>query len=79
MRITLLVDHFTQWQDAIGISDAKALVAVNVLYKKVFCYFELPEQIHTNQGAQFESQLMTELCHMWGVQKTRTITYYHQM
>ena len=38
----------------------------------------LPEQIHTDQGAQFESQLMTELCQLWGVDKTRKTPYHPQ-
>ena len=38
----------------------------------------LPEQIHTDQGAQFKSQLMTELCQLWGVDKTRTTPYHPQ-
>ena len=38
----------------------------------------LPEQIHTDQGAQFESQLMTELCQLWEVDKTRTTPYHPQ-
>ena len=39
---------------------------------------ELPEQIHTGQGAQFKSQLMTELCRLWSVDKTRTTPYHPQ-
>lgn len=40
--------------------DATAPVVAWALDEKVFCYMGLPEQIHTDQGAQFESQLMTE-------------------
>lgn len=36
----------------------------------------LPEQIHTDQGAQFESQLMTELCTLWNIEKTHTTPYH---
>ena len=60
------MDHFTQWQDALAIDE------------RVCCYIRLPEQIHTDQGAEFESQLMTELCQLWDVDKTRTTSYYPQ-
>ena len=33
-------------------------------------FMGLPEQIHIDQGALFESQLMTELCQLYGVDKT---------
>ena len=32
------------------------------LEERVFCYLEVPERIHTDQGAQFKSQLMAKLC-----------------
>ena len=38
----------------------------------------LPEQIRTNQSAQFKSQLMTELCQLWNVAKTCTNPYHSQ-
>lgn len=50
--------------------DAIAPVVVNML--DVFCYFGLPKHIHTDQGVQFEAQLMTELCMLWNVEKTHT-------
>ena len=76
--ILVLVDHFTRWQDALAIPDATAAVVATVLDERVFCYMGLPEQIHTDQGAQFESQLMTELCQLWGIDKTRTTPYHPQ-
>ncbi|XP_067949843.1 uncharacterized protein [Watersipora subatra] len=45
---------------------------------QVFCYMGLPKQIHTDQGAQFESQLMEELCLLWRVEKMRTTPYHPQ-
>ena len=34
--------------------------------------------MHTDQGAQFESQLMSELCQLWNVAKTHTTPYHPQ-
>ena len=76
--ILVLMDHFTRWQDAIALPDATAPVVATALDKKVFCYLGLPEQIHTDQGAQFESALMAELCQLWRVKKTRTTPYHPQ-
>ena len=76
--ILVLVDHFTRWQDALAIPDATAPVVAADLDERVFCFMGLPEQIHTDQGAQFEPQLMTELCQLLGVDKTRTTPYHPQ-
>jgi len=70
--ILVLTDHFTWWADALAIPDASAPTVAWVLDQRVFCYFGLPEQIHTDQGAQFQSQLMKDLCQVWGVNQSRT-------
>ena len=73
--VLVLTDHFTRWQNAIPLPDATAPTVATALDERVFCYFGLPEQIHTDQGAQFESQLMAELCSLWNVKKTHTTPY----
>ena len=76
--ILVLTDHFTRWQDALALPDATAPVVATALDERIFCYLGLPEQIHTDQGAQFESQLMEELCQLWRVERTRTTPYHPQ-
>jgi len=51
--ILVLTDHFTRWADALAIPDASAPTVARVLDQHVFCYFGLPEQIHSDQDAQF--------------------------
>jgi len=53
-------------------------IASTVPLQNVFCYFGLPEQIHSDQGAQFQSQLMSDLCRLWGVNQSRTTSYHPQ-
>ena len=76
--ILVISDHFSRWQDAIAIPDATAPVVATTLDERVFCYFGLPEELHSDQGAQFESKLMSELCRLWNVTKTRTTPYHPQ-
>ena len=74
----VVVDHFTRWQDAFLLPDATASTVATALEERVFCYHGLPEQIHSDQGTQFESELMAELCDLWSVQKSRTTPYHPQ-
>ena len=76
--ILVITDHFTHWQDGIAIPEATATVIADVLDTRVFSYFGLPERLHSDQGVQFESNLMSELCAMWGVEKTRTTPFHPQ-
>ena len=57
--ILVLTDTFTRWQDAVALVDATAPVVAEAL-DKIFCYFCLPEEIHSDRGAQFEGELMTD-------------------
>ena len=76
--ILVLTDHFTRWSDAIAIPDATAPTVARTLDQRVFCYMGLPERIHSDQGAQFQAQLMTDLCQIWGVNQSRTTPYHPQ-
>ena len=76
--ILVRTDHFTRWQDALALPDATAPTVASCLDERVFSYLGLPEQIHSDQGAQFESILMEELCAIWKVDKTRTTPYHPQ-
>ena len=76
--ILVLTDHFSRWQDALALPDATATTVATTLEERVFCYFGLPEQIHTDQGTQFEGELLTELCSRWHISKFRTTPYHPQ-
>jgi len=49
------------------------------LDQQVIRYVSLPEQIHSDQGAKFQSQLMSNLCKMGGaLTKVRRTPYHPQ-
>jgi transposase InsO family protein len=76
--ILVIMDHFTRWQDAIALPDATASTVASTLDERIFAYLGLPECIHSDQGTQFEGQLMEELCQLWGINKTHTTPYHPQ-
>ena len=44
----------------------------------MFLRFSIPEQLHTDQGRQFESRLLAEICKLLHIQKSRTTAYHPQ-
>jgi len=58
--ILVLTDHFARWADALAIQDASAPMVARAFDQNVFCYFNL-----SDQGARFQSQLMSDLCKTW--------------
>jgi hypothetical protein len=46
------------------------------MYRNFFARFGLPCQLHSDQGRNFESQLMKELCLITGIHRTRTTPFH---
>ena len=60
--ILTLVDHFTKWAEAMPIRNHTATTVARVLFDHVFSRFGMPVRCLTDQGAEFESALFTQLC-----------------
>ena len=73
--ILTALDHFTKWADALPIRDHKAHTVEKVLLDRLFSRFGMPEELLSDQGLEFESELVAEWCKALGVRKIRTIPY----
>ena len=72
--ILILSDHFTRWRDALPVQNGSAEGIAETMEER-FYYLKVPECIHTDQGAQFESRLIAELC----ARKSNTTPYHPQL
>ena len=71
-------DYFTKWMEAYAIPDQEATTVAQKLTDEMFCRFSPPDQLHSDQGKQFESLLIQETCKLLGITKTRTTPYHPQ-
>ena len=76
--IMVVGDYFSRWMEAIPIHNQEASTVAGKLVDEVFLHFSAPKQLHSDQGRQFESQLLSEVCKLLHVQKTRTTSYHPQ-
>ena len=76
--ILVVGDYFTKWMEAYAIPDQEVKTVATKLVDEFFCRYSLPEQLHSDQGRQFESQLMKEICDLLNIAKTRTTAYHPQ-
>ena len=53
-----------------------ALAVADVFFQLIVCRFGMPAVIHSDQGREFEKNLMQELCLLCGAHKTRTTPYH---
>ena len=71
-------DYFTRWTEAYPIPNQGAVTVATVLTQEFFFRFSIPEQLHSYQGQQFESQLIVEVCKLLKINKTFTTSYHPQ-
>ena len=73
--IMVVGDYFTKWTEAYALKDHTAQTVAEVLIEHFICRFGVPMQIHSDQGREFESNLISELCKLLRVDKSRTTPY----
>ena len=66
------VDHFTRWVEAFPIRNQEATTVARKLVDELFCRFSPPEQLHSDQGRQFESELIEEICKLLEIRHPTT-------
>ena len=71
-------DYFTRWMEAYPLPNQEARTVAEKLTNEFFLRFSPPEQLHSDQGRQFESHLVAEVCKLLGINKTRTTPYHPQ-
>lgn len=77
-NVLVITDHYTRYAQAFPTKDQKAATVAKVLWEKYFVHYGLPRRMHSDQGRDFESQLIHELLDMLGVEKSRTTPYHPQ-
>jgi transposase InsO family protein len=76
--ILVAMDYFTRWAEVYAIPNQEASTVAEKLVNEFFLRFSPPEQLHSDQGRQFESSLMKEICRLLGIHKSRTTPYHPQ-
>lgn len=76
--ILVVGDYFTKWATFIPLPDQQALTVAEALIEHVIAYLGVPAELLTDQGPDFMSGLMRELCNLLSIDKIRTSIYRPQ-
>ncbi|XP_063731577.1 retrovirus-related Pol polyprotein from transposon 412 [Eleginops maclovinus] len=75
-NVLVMTDVFSKYTQAVPTYDQRASTVAKVLINEWFCKFGVPSRIHSDQGRNFESNLIQQLCSMCGIQKSHTAPYH---
>ena len=67
----IAMDYFMKWPEAYAISHQEAVIVVKVLVDQFFSRFGMLNELHSDQGRNFESHVFKESCRLLGIQRTR--------
>ena len=76
--VLIITDHFTRYTQAVPCRNMTAKTTAEVVFNSFIVHYGMPQRIHSDQGPNFESKLIKELCSVAGIAKSRT-TPYHPM
>ena len=72
------MDHFMHCALAVMTKDQTAKSVAEVLYERFIMVFGAPAKLLSDQGANFTSVLVEELCTAFSIQKYQTTMYHLQ-
>ncbi|KAK7879131.1 hypothetical protein WMY93_034090, partial [Mugilogobius chulae] len=74
--VLVITDHFTKYAVAVPTADQKSKTVAKALWNNFFIHYGFPERLHSDQGRDFESALIKDLCSLLDIKKTRTTPYH---
>ena len=77
-NVLVITDHFTRYALAYASKTQTAQATTRILWDNFICHYGFPEQFISDQGRNFESDLIQELCKIAGVKKLHTTPYHLQ-
>ena len=77
-NVLVLTDHFTKYAQAYPTTNQTAKTTAKILFENFILHYGFPLRLHSDQGRNFESHVIRELCKFAGISKSHT-TPYHAM
>ena len=76
--VAVFMDYLTKWPETFAIPDQKAETIAPLFLEHIVCRHGIPEELLTDRGTNFLSNLIQEICQILGVKKINTSGYHPQ-
>ena len=68
--------YFSKWFECFPIPDQKATTVARKLVYEIVARYGAFRELHSDQGTNFGSKVVLEVCRLFGIHKTRTTPYH---
>lgn len=75
-NILVITEHYTRFAMTVPTKNQTAKTTAESLYNSFIIHQGFPARLHSDQGAQFESNIIKELCEITKMEKSRTSPYH---
>jgi transposase InsO family protein len=76
-NILVITELFTRFAQAIPTRNQTAKTTAQTHFDSFIVQYDIPQRIHSDQVANFESKVVKELCTLTGMKMSRTTSYHH--
>lgn len=76
--VLVVTDYFTKWSESYATPNQEAATVAEKFMSEFVCRFGVPCELHSDQGTNFESKVMAEVCKLLDFEKTRTSPMHPQ-
>ena len=76
--VLVMVDQFTKWVECCALPDQSAETVARSFVDNIVARLGCPFELHSDQGRNFESNVVKEICRLLEISKTRTTPYRPQ-
>lgn len=77
-HLLVFSDYFTRYVECFAVPNLKAITVAKVFVEEVIRRHGVPKRLLTDQGKEFNNELIKEVCSLLGVKKVFTTPYHPQ-
>ena len=77
-HLLVITDYCTRWAEVFPTKDQKASTVAKILIDEIICRYSAPRELLSDQGKNFLSQIISEICKYFVINKINTTSYHPQ-